>query len=94
MVYIKFNERSSYQFESNTKPLETLNYWNLGFTTVTSALEYVCQTRECSSTIAKFVVSATVFVSIINYQSINKAQKCIFTFLCFAMVSLMQNKGT
>ena len=47
---------------------DTLTHWNLGFTTVTSALEYVCQTREYFSTIAKCVVSATVFVSIIAYQ--------------------------
>ena len=67
MVYIKFVERSLYPFASNTKPLDTLTLWNLGFTIVTSAL-YVCQTIEKSSTIAKFVVSATVFVSIIAYQ--------------------------
>ena len=46
MVYIKFMERSLYQFTGNTKPLDTLTLWNLGFTIVTSALEYVCQTRE------------------------------------------------
>ena len=67
-MYIKFKERSLYQFASNTKTIDTLTHWNLGFTIVTSALEYVCQTRENSSTIAKFVVSATVFVSIISYQ--------------------------
>ena len=60
-MYIKSKERILYQFASNTKPLDTLTHWNLGFTSVTSALEYVCQTREYSSTIAKFVVSATVF---------------------------------
>ena len=70
MVYIMvyFMERSLYQFTGNTKPLDTLTLWNLGFTIVTSSLEYVCQTREKSSTSAKFVVSATVFVSIIAYQ--------------------------
>ena len=88
----KFTERSLYQFASNAKPLDTLTHLNLGFIIVTSVLEYVCQTREYPSTIAKFVVSATFFVSIIAYQLINKTQKCIFTFLCFAMVSLMQNK--
>ena len=69
MVYIKFKERSLDQFASKIiKPLDTLTHWNLGFTIVTGALEYVCQTRDCSSTIAKFVVSATVFVSIIIYH--------------------------
>ena len=68
MVYIKFVERSLYQYASNTKPLDTLTLWNLAFTIVTSALEYVCQTIDKSSTIAKFVLSATVFVSIIAYQ--------------------------
>ena len=61
MVYIKFVERSIYQFASNTKPLDTLTLWNLGFTIVTSAL-YVCQTIEKSSTIAKYVVSAFYLV--------------------------------
>ena len=51
--------KSFYQFASNTKPLDTLTLWNLGFTIVTSALEYICQTREKSSTFAKVVVSAT-----------------------------------
>ena len=46
MMYIKFMERSLYKFASNTKPLDTLTLWNLGFTIVTSALECVCQTRE------------------------------------------------
>ena len=68
MVYIKFKEMSLYQSASNTKPLDTLTHWNLGFTIVTSALEYVCQTREYSSNMAKCVVSTTVFVSIIAYQ--------------------------
>ena len=68
MVYIKFKERNLYKFASNTKPLDTLTQWNLGFTIVTSALENVCLTREYSSTMAKFVVSPTVFVSIIAYQ--------------------------
>ena len=67
-MYIKFMERSLYQFASNTKPLDTLTLWDLGFTIVTSALKYVCQTRENSSTIAKCVVSATVFVPM-NKQS-------------------------
>ena len=39
MVYIKFKERSLSQFASNTKPLDTLTHWNLGFTIVTSALK-------------------------------------------------------
>ena len=86
-MYIKFMERSLYQFASNTKPLDTLTLWDLGFTIVTSALKYVCQTRENSSTIAKCVVSATVFVPM-NKQS----AKGIYTFLCFAMLSLMPNK--
>ena len=64
MVYIKFTERSLYQFASNTKPLDTLILWNLGFTIATSALEYVCQTRVNCSTIAKCVMSATVFVEL------------------------------
>ena len=68
MVYIKFKERSLYQSASNTKPLDNLTHWNLDFTIVTSALEYVCQTREYSSNMAKLVVSTTVFVSIIDYQ--------------------------
>ena len=63
---IKFKERSLYLVASNTKPLDTLTHWKLGFIILTSALEYVCQTRECSSTIAKFVVSAKVFVSILE----------------------------
>ena len=58
MVYIKFMERILYQFASKTKPLDTLTLCNLGFTIITSALEYVCQTRENSLTIAKCVVSA------------------------------------
>ena len=40
--------KSFYQFASNTKPLDTLTLWNLGFTIVTLALEYICQTREKS----------------------------------------------
>ena len=67
-MYIKFKEMSLDQFASNTKLLDTLTHWNLVFTIVTSALEYISQTRDCSSTIEKFVVSATVFVSIITYQ--------------------------
>ena len=67
-MYIKFLERGLYQFASNAKSEDTLTHWNLGFTMVTLALEYVCQTREYSSTISNFVVSATVFVSIIAYQ--------------------------
>ena len=67
-MHIKFLERSLYHFASNTKPLDTLTLLNLVFTIVISALEYVCQTRENSSTIAKFVVSATVVVSLIAYQ--------------------------
>ena len=80
MVYIKFKEMSQYQFASNTKPFDTLTHWNLSFTKRTSALDYVCQTREHASTVAKFVVSATVFVSIIAYQGINKAQKAYLHF--------------
>ena len=68
MVYIKFMEMSLYQLASNTKPLDTLTLWNLGFTIVTSALKFVCQTREKSSTIAKCVVSAVGFASTIAYQ--------------------------
>ena len=82
-MYIKSGERSLDQFASNTKPLDTLTHWNHGFTIVASALEYVCQTRDCSSTIRKFVVSATVFVSVITYQLSNKSQKmhiCISLF--------------
>ena len=60
MVFIKFKEISLSQFASNTKPLDTLTHWNLGFNIVTSALKYVFHMRECSSTFAKFVVSATV----------------------------------
>ena len=82
------------EFISIFKQYQALSYphWNLCFTITTSALEYVCQMKEHSSTFAKFVVSATVFVSIKAYQGINKTQKGIFIYLCFAMVSLMQNK--
>ena len=52
MVYINFKAKSLYQFASNIKPLDTLTLWKLGFTIVTSALEYVCQTREKCSSIA------------------------------------------
>ena len=69
MVYTKFMERSLYQFANNTKPLNALPFCDdLGFTIVTSAPEYVCQTRGKSSTIAKLVVPATFYVSIIAYQ--------------------------
>ena len=68
MVYIEFKERSLNRSAGNTKQLDTLTHWNLGFTIVTSALEYICQTREYSSNMAKFVVSATFFVLIIAYQ--------------------------
>ena len=44
---------------------------------------------ECFSNIAKHVVSATLFVSVNN-----KEQKDIFTFLCFVMISSIQNKET
>ena len=57
------------EFISICKQYKALRYpdsLELGFTIVTSALKYVCQTREKSST--KFVVLATVFVSIIAYQ--------------------------
>ena len=67
-MYIKLKERSFCQLASNTKPLDTLTNWNLGFTTATSVLKYAFDMRECSSIFAKFVVSATVFVSIISYQ--------------------------
>ena len=70
MMYIKFKEMSLYRFASNIKPLDTLTHWNLGLTIVISALEYVCQTREYSSTIAKFVVSATFFIN--NSLPMNK----------------------
>ena len=84
MLYIKFMERSLYQFASNTKPLDTLARWNLGFTIVTSALEYVCQTREKSSTIAKFVVFCinNGFCINISIPMNEQNAKSILTCLC------------
>ena len=75
-------EISLYPFASKTKPVHTLTHWNFGFKIVTSKLKYVCHLRECSSTIAKFVVSATLIVSIIiNSQGINNlAQQGILIF--------------
>ena len=72
---------SLYPFASKTKPVHTLTPWNFGFNIVTSILKYVCHLRELSSTIAKFVVSATLIVSIIiNSQGRNNlAQQSIFT---------------
>ena len=80
MVYIKLKEMSQYEFASNTNPFDTLTHWNLGFTIITSALDYVCQMREHASTVARFAVSATVFVSMIAYQGINKTQKAYIHF--------------
>ena len=65
---INFKEISLYQFASSTKPLHTLTHWNFCFTIVNFALKYVYHMGECSSTIAKFVVSTMLFVSIINDQ--------------------------
>ena len=44
---------------------------------------------ECFSNIAKRVVSATLFVPMDN-----KEHKDTFTFLCFVMISSIQNKET
>ena len=72
MVYIDFKERTLHLFASNTKHLHILTRWNLGFTIVTLALKYDCHMGECSSNIAKIVLSATLFVQQPTYNQSTK----------------------
>ena len=72
MVYINFKKRGLHLFASNTKHLHILTHWNLGFTIVTLALKYDCHMGQCSSNIAKIVLSATLFVQQSMYNQSTK----------------------